>query len=89
MRLQVEEDPTGGKFANMQGLLNGAPNKMEAVINFHVGDTVTALQKCTLQPGGQEVLLYSTIAGAIGAPWQPGRSTGHVCRSARLCTLCV
>ena len=64
---QVEEDPTGGKFAGAQGQLNGAPNKLEAVINFHVGDTITSLQKCTLQPGGQEVLLYATISGAIGA----------------------
>ena len=66
--VQVEDDPTGGKFANMQGQLNGAPNKLEAVINYHIGDTVTALQKCTLQPGGQEVLLYATISGAIGLP---------------------
>ena len=74
---QVEEDPTGGKFANAQGTLNGAPNKLEPVINFHLGDTATALQKCTLQPGGQEVLLFSTISGAVGAClWPCWRSSG-------------
>ncbi|KAK9814939.1 hypothetical protein WJX73_002520 [Symbiochloris irregularis] len=64
---QVEEDPTGGKFAGSTGQLNGAPHKLEDVINFHVGDLVTAIQRCTLQPGGQEVLLYCTIMGSIGA----------------------
>ena len=64
----MEEDPTGGKFADAQGMLNGAPNKLEPVINFHLGDTATALQKCSLQPGGQEVLLFSTISGAVGEP---------------------
>ncbi len=51
----MEEDPTGGRFANAGGLLNGAPNKLEDVINFHVGDIVTSLQRAALQPGGQEV----------------------------------
>ena len=65
---QVEEDPTGGKFAGANGLLNGARHKLEDVINFHVGDLVTALQRGALQPGGREVLLYATIMGAVGAP---------------------
>ena len=33
---QVEEDPTGGKFAAESGLLGGAPHKLQAVCNFHV-----------------------------------------------------
>ncbi|KAK9916752.1 hypothetical protein WJX75_006568 [Coccomyxa subellipsoidea] len=64
---QVEEDPTGGKFAGVAGLLNGAPHKLEDVVNFHVGDLVTSLQRAVLQPGGREVLLYATVMGAIGA----------------------
>lgn len=36
-------------------------------MHFHVGDLVTSLQKTTLVVGGSEVLLYSTIMGAIGA----------------------
>jgi len=55
----VEDDPTGGKFASASGMLNGAPNKLEDVVNFHVGDTITALQRSALQPGGQEVLVLS------------------------------
>jgi len=64
---QVEEDPTGGKLAETLGKLNGAPHKLDNIINFHVGDTVTALQRASLQPGGQEVILYATVMGCIGA----------------------
>ncbi len=36
------------------------------MINFHVGDTVTSIQKCALVPGGTEVLFYATIMGSLG-----------------------
>ena len=65
--VQVEDDPTGGKFAGASGLLQGAPHKLEDIINFHAGDTVTALQRASMQPGGREVILYGTVMGAIGA----------------------
>uniref|UniRef100_A0A7R9Z712 DNA damage-binding protein 1 n=1 Tax=Chlamydomonas euryale TaxID=1486919 RepID=A0A7R9Z712_9CHLO len=64
---QVEDDPTGGKLASSMSMLNGAPHKLSTIINFHVGDTVTSLQRCALQPGGQEVILYSTVMGSVGA----------------------
>jgi len=63
----VEDDPTGGKFAGAATLLNGAAHKLDDIINFHVGDLVTALQRGTLQPGGQEALVYATIMGGVGA----------------------
>ena len=72
--VQVEEDPTGGKFAGVGGgMLNGAPHKLEDLVNFHVGDMVTSLQRATLQPGGREVLLYATIMGNIGACPAPSK----------------
>ena len=58
--MQVEDDPTGGKVVGSMAQLNGAPYKLEACVNFHVGDTVTALARTALQPGGTEVLLYAT-----------------------------
>ncbi|KAK9851365.1 hypothetical protein WJX84_007420, partial [Apatococcus fuscideae] len=64
---QVEDDPTGGKFAGASNLLQGAAHKLEDIINFHAGDTVTALQRAAMQPGGREVILYGTVMGAIGA----------------------
>jgi splicing factor 3B subunit 3 len=66
--VQVEEDPTGGKFARASTFLNAASHKLEDVVNFHVGDVVTSLQRAVLQPGGKEVLLYATIMGEIGEP---------------------
>jgi hypothetical protein len=52
---EVEEDPTGGKMIGASAHLNGAPNKLEALVQFHVGETVLALTRTELQPGGQEV----------------------------------
>ena len=62
----VEEDPSGGR-AMGQGVLGGAPNKLESVVQFHVGETLTALHRATLQPGGTEVLLYAGVLGTVGA----------------------
>ncbi len=64
--LQVEEDPTGGKYAGAASALNGAPHKLESIIQFHVGDVVTSLQRAVMQPGGQECIMYGTIMGAVG-----------------------
>ena len=47
--------------------MRGAPYKLQDVANFHVGDTVTAIDRCALQPGGREFLLYGTVMGEIGA----------------------
>ena len=66
--VQVEEDPTGGKFAGVGGALNSAHHKLEDVIQFHLGDVATAVQRGAMQPGGQEALIYGTIMGALGAP---------------------
>jgi hypothetical protein len=64
--LQVEEDPTGGKYAGAASVLNGAPHKLESIIQFHVGDVVTSLQRAVMQPGGQECIMYGTVMGAVG-----------------------
>ena len=68
---QVEEDPTGGKFAGIGGALNSAHHKLEDIIQFHVGDVVTALQRAAMQPGGQEAVIYGTIMGALGDQLHP------------------
>jgi len=47
--------------------MNGAKNKLQAVTQFHVGETVLSLTKAQMQPGGQEVLLYATVLGGLGA----------------------
>ena len=47
--------------------LNGAPCKSDELVQFHVGETVTSLQKACLGAGCSEVLLYTTLLGGIGA----------------------
>ncbi|KAG4151376.1 hypothetical protein ERO13_D04G061100v2 [Gossypium hirsutum] len=63
---EIEEDPTGGKIKWEQGRLNGAPNKVEEIVQFHIGDVVTCLQKASLIPGGGECVLYGTVMGSLG-----------------------
>jgi len=38
----------------------------DVLINFHIGEVVTSLQKATLIPGGSESLVYTTLSGGVG-----------------------
>ena len=40
--------------------------QVDIVMNFHIGEIVTSLQKATLIPGGSESLVYTTLSGGIG-----------------------
>ena len=62
----VNVDPTGDKGLWDRGLLNGASQKAELLCSFHLGETVTCLQKATLIPGGSDALVYTTLSGSIG-----------------------
>lgn len=62
----VEEDPTGAKAFWSRGLLNGAPQKLEILNNFYVGETILSLQKGVLTAGGKDCVVYTTMSGAIG-----------------------
>lgn len=63
----VDEDPTGNKALWDRGLLNGASQKAENIITFHVGEIIMSLQKAMLIPGGPESLIYTTLSGTVGA----------------------
>ncbi|WAR13629.1 LOW QUALITY PROTEIN: SF3B3-like protein [Mya arenaria] len=62
----VDEDPTGNKALWDRGLLSGASQKADVMVNFHIGEVVTSLQKATLIPGGSESLVYTTLSGGVG-----------------------
>ncbi|KAL2505994.1 Cleavage and polyadenylation specificity factor (CPSF) A subunit protein [Abeliophyllum distichum] len=64
---EIEEDPTGGKIKWEHGKLNGAPNKVEEIVQYHIGDVVTCLHKASLIPGGGECIIYGTVMGSLGA----------------------
>jgi len=63
---EIEDDPTGAKLKLGQGILNGAPYKLDTIIQYHVGELVTGLAKASLLPGGSQCLLYTTVMGGIG-----------------------
>jgi splicing factor 3B subunit 3 len=44
----------------------GKTQKMDLIDQFHLGDTITSLHKVSLAPGASEVILYSTLSGAVG-----------------------
>ena len=62
----VEDDPSGAGVYDHKSL-NGAPFKVEEAVQFHIGETVTGLQRATLTPGGADSIVYWTIHGGVGA----------------------
>ncbi|MDA9098618.1 DDB1 family protein [bacterium] len=64
---EMEHDPTGGLNLDQKSVLNGAAQKTMCVSSFHVGETVCALTKGTLQSGGNESIIYCSLNGTIGA----------------------
>lgn len=62
----IEHDPTAGTL-QIRGETKATTHKLAEVVRFHVGEMVTSVIKAALIPGGADVLLYSTIHGAIGA----------------------
>jgi splicing factor 3B subunit 3 len=64
---EVEEDVTGAKAYWDEGDVNGAPNKLDEITQYHIGETAHSLSRVSLQPGGTECLVYTTMLGAIGA----------------------
>lgn len=62
----IEEDPSGTRALWDRGLLSGATQKADTLCSFHLGETVTSLQRATLIPGGREALVYTTLSGSVG-----------------------
>jgi len=62
----VENDPTFSEFNGNDGWLGGALNKVQDLVNFYVGETVTVLQKVSMIPGDSGVILFGTMSGSLG-----------------------
>ncbi|RHZ10339.1 hypothetical protein DYB26_005947 [Aphanomyces astaci] len=61
------ENPSGNRMLWDAHLLNGAPNKVEQVCQFYVGETITSMVRTRLVPVGKEAIVYTTVMGRIGA----------------------
>merc|ERR1712194_369439 len=60
-------DPTGLRMKGDTAYLTGSVPKLENIMNFHIGETVTALERTAITLGGQDCIVYSTLCGTIGA----------------------
>lgn len=60
-------DQTGLRLKADTAYLTGQTPKLEHVMQFHVGETVTALEKTPLSLGGADCVIYATLCGSIGA----------------------
>ena len=59
-------------------MMNDDDEQAEQAASIYLGEIVTSVQKTTLIPGGDEVVLYATIFGTIGALLPiPSRDTLH------------
>jgi splicing factor 3B subunit 3 len=61
------ENPAGSRMMWDQGLLNGAPNKIQCLTHYYLGSLVTSLTKTALIPGGAEVMVAATVTGGLYA----------------------
>jgi splicing factor 3B subunit 3 len=50
-----------------QGLLNGAPTKVDCLANYYMGEAGTAICKAALSPGKEEVIVVATVTGGLHA----------------------
>jgi splicing factor 3B subunit 3 len=48
-----------------QGILNGAPIKLNLMAHYYLGEAATSITKTSLVTGGPEILLVTTITGAL------------------------
>ena len=63
---EIDTDPTMVVASSAVRAMENA-HKMKEIANFFVGDIITSFSKASLIPGGQSVLFYTTVGGAIGA----------------------
>ena len=63
----LDDDHAIYKFRWETGYLNGALNKMNEIAHFFIGDLATSITKCSLMNTSNEVIIYVTSMGAIGA----------------------
>ena len=61
------ETATGQRVLWDQGVLSGAPSKLEQLTHYHLGEAVTAMTKCSLVPGGREAIIAATVMGGLYA----------------------
>lgn len=49
------------------GQFGSAPNKLELLTHFYLGETATAVTRAALRPQGREVMMVGTVSGGLYA----------------------
>jgi hypothetical protein len=72
------------------GYLNGAAFKMDQIAQYHKGELITSLKKCSLSQGSSNLLVYGTSSGSLGVfiPFENREvfNTGFILGSGFFCT---
>lgn len=58
---------TGLKLRGDTAYLTDRCYKLQSLLHFHVGETITALDRAALTGGGVECIVYGTIMGTVAA----------------------
>ena len=58
-------DVSGLRLKADTSYISGTTAKMETLVNFHVGETITSLEKTALLPGNAEVVIGASLMGGI------------------------
>lgn len=66
-RQEEAGDVTGLKLRGDTAYMTDSCHKLDAVVQFHVGETVTGLCRAALSTGSSEAIVYCTIMGTIGS----------------------
>ena len=61
------DNPSGSRILWDHGHLNGAPNKLQCLTHYYLGDMITTMVRTSLIPGGTQVIIGATINGGIFA----------------------
>lgn len=62
----IDEDPSGSRAIWDRGVLSGASQKAALLNHYHIGEGMNSVHKCSLIPGGSELIVYTTLSGGIG-----------------------
>jgi splicing factor 3B subunit 3 len=64
---EIDNDSVGSVMTSgKQEFLFSAPNKLEKVCEFYLGDTIVSLDRVSPSSASRDLILYTTISGAIG-----------------------
>lgn len=63
---EMDEDSTGSTALFERGFLNAAPHKINHLCEYHLGETITSINKASIVSGGRQVLVYTSFMGRIG-----------------------